>query len=121
MQETQNDISEKKSKENPLFLSLFWQVHLNTNLYLNIYLKQFLCSWTIPLFKKGLKTELDVNDLFPLSATSKSAVLGDKLQRAWKKELLESKRPSLWRALIKAFGPRYMTMLLFWLLIEGLR
>lgn len=80
-----------------------------------------LISWTIPLFKKGLKKELEENDLFALTAKFGSEVLGEKLELAWKEQQTRFKKPSLWKALIKVFGIKFIKLSLFWFLIEGLR
>lgn len=61
-------------------------------------------SWTIPLFYKGFYKDLEIEDLFKPLASHKSSVLGDKLEKAWKKELKLNKNPSLWRALRAVFG-----------------
>lgn len=78
-------------------------------------------SWTIPLFTKGLKCELEEEDLFYPSEQSESSVLGKKLEMIWEEELTRFNKPSLWRALIRCFGLEFITLSVIWFFIECLR
>lgn len=72
------------------------------------------------MFSKGLKSELKEEDLFFPPRKSKSSDLGKGLENFWKEELKCSK-PSLWRALIKTFGPTFIRLSIFWCIMEALR
>ncbi|KAF2896736.1 hypothetical protein ILUMI_09443 [Ignelater luminosus] len=60
--------------------------------------------WTIPIFCRGFQKDLEEEDLFKPLTSHKSSILGDKLEKAWKKELKLNKNPSLWKALRAVFG-----------------
>lgn len=63
-------------------------------------------SWMTPLMKYGYKNFLTQDDLWNLRRRDTTRVTGDQLEKVWEREL-EKKRPSLWRALFKAFGGPY--------------
>ncbi|KAF5281256.1 hypothetical protein FQA39_LY05142 [Lamprigera yunnana] len=64
--------------------------------------------YTIPTFIKGFKKDLEEEDLYETYTGHKSDVLGNKMERLWKKELERSKKanrkPSLSRVLLNCFG-----------------
>ncbi|KAJ9591422.1 hypothetical protein L9F63_002028, partial [Diploptera punctata] len=66
--------------------------------------------WTLPLFKKGFKRDLNTEDLYSPLKEHQSNYLGDKLERLWNVELEQSeikkKEPSLLKVIVKAFGTR---------------
>lgn len=65
-------------------------------------------SWVFPVFFKGRKRELVQDDLYQALDSHKSNVLGDKLSRAWQKEIKNArengKKPSLLSAMLNVFG-----------------
>lgn len=63
-------------------------------------------SWMTPLMKYGYKNFLTQDDLWNLRNRDTTRVTADQLDEVWEKEL-EKKKPSLWRALFKAFGGPY--------------
>ncbi|XP_067118442.1 ATP-binding cassette sub-family C member 4-like isoform X1 [Centruroides vittatus] len=71
----------------------------------SVFSRMFYC-WLYPLFMKGYKTELEVNDLYQNPKTDCSEKLGDRLQKQWDKEL-KKKHPSLLKAVIRTFGCLY--------------
>ncbi|RZC33096.1 multidrug resistance-associated protein [Asbolus verrucosus] len=64
-------------------------------------LKRF--SWTIPIFKKGLKKELSEEDLYQTLREHESNRLAKKLEKAWDDQLKQNLKPSLWKAIWKIF------------------
>ncbi|XP_060872943.1 probable multidrug resistance-associated protein lethal(2)03659 isoform X2 [Metopolophium dirhodum] len=71
-------------------------------------------SWILGIIKKGLKQELDLIDLYEILNEDSSELLGNKLQKLWNDELLNSKqknqKPSFFYTLFKMFGSTFM----FW-------
>ncbi|KAL1953834.1 hypothetical protein VTO42DRAFT_2129 [Malbranchea cinnamomea] len=63
-------------------------------------------SWMTPLMKFGYKNFLTQDDLWNLRQRDSTRTTGSQLDEAWAREL-EKKRPSLWRALFRAFGGPY--------------
>lgn len=63
-------------------------------------------SWMTPLMKYGYKHFLTQDDLWNLRNRDTTRVTANQLDKVWEKEL-EKKKPSLWRALFKAFGGPY--------------
>ncbi|KAG5894559.1 hypothetical protein JTB14_021541 [Gonioctena quinquepunctata] len=63
--------------------------------------KIFFC-WLVPFLSKGLKKEIDENDMYETRKPQKSTELGNKLESAWKKELNKS-NPSLTKSLFIVF------------------
>lgn len=65
------------------------------------------CRYTIGLFFKGYKKELDVEDVYNPLNQDRSQLLGGRLQRQWDKEIKKSGNgkydPSLIKALIRAY------------------
>ncbi|XP_046744998.1 ATP-binding cassette sub-family C member 4-like [Diprion similis] len=51
-----------------------------------------LCfGWTLPIFIKGAKRDLQITDLYDPLKSNESKELGDRLEREWKKELAKAK------------------------------
>ncbi|KAK9869799.1 hypothetical protein WA026_003531 [Henosepilachna vigintioctopunctata] len=69
----------------------------------NVLSKLFFC-WSIPIFYKGLKKQLNEEDLYETLKEHESSSLGDQLEEAWKDEQDDYKNPSLWRAFSRVFG-----------------
>ncbi|XP_046746905.1 ATP-binding cassette sub-family C member 4-like [Diprion similis] len=71
----------------------------------------WLCfGWTLPIFRKGYKRDLQIEDLYDPLKSNESESLGDRLEREWKKELAKRPKshPSLLRALIRIFWMPFM-------------
>ena len=64
-------------------------------------------SWMTPLMKYGYNYFLTQGDLWNLRQRDTTRVTGRRLEEIWEQEL-EKKKPSLWLALIKAFGAPYL-------------
>lgn len=64
-------------------------------------------SWMTPLMRRGYETYLTANDLPNLAADDRTVNCSSAFEQAWDTELTH-KSPSLIRALLKAFGGRYM-------------
>lgn len=66
------------------------------------------------MFFKGRKRELVQDDLYQALDSHKSSVLGDKLSKAWDKELKKceenGKEPSLLKAILNVFGWQIMLL-----------
>lgn len=77
----------------------------------NIISKIFL-TWSFPLFRRGYKEGITVNDLWRSSESDQSGRLGDRLEQAWQKEVLAAKqngtKPSFSKAIIRSFWFEYM-------------
>jgi len=74
-----------------------------------------LLYWLNPFIRKGFQKDLVLEDLYKVPEEDLSKDLGEKLKREWDKELRvsrEGKKPSLVRALCRAFG--------FWYLLSGI-
>ncbi|VVC94182.1 unnamed protein product [Leptidea sinapis] len=69
-------------------------------------------SWSFPLFAKGHKSGLSVDDLWKARQADHSGSLGDQLEVAWNEEVRRSKekniKPSLSRAIISCFWLEYL-------------
>ncbi|XP_078045915.1 putative multidrug resistance-associated protein lethal(2)03659 isoform X1 [Augochlora pura] len=91
-----------REKANPISVLLWW--------------------WTIGLFKKGYKKVLQTDDLYDPLKTDRSHVVGDRLEKRWKIELENAKRnkrrPSLLRAIFRAFLWEYSLLGLMQILNE---
>ncbi|KAJ5191465.1 Metal resistance protein YCF1 [Penicillium cinerascens] len=64
-------------------------------------------SWMTPLMKFGYKNYLTQDDLWNLRRRDTTRVTLDDLNEAWE-EQLQTRKPSLWIALFKAFGGPYL-------------
>ncbi|KAJ5323809.1 Metal resistance protein YCF1 [Penicillium atrosanguineum] len=64
-------------------------------------------SWMTPLMKFGYKNYLTQDDLWNLRRRDTTRATLDDLSEAWE-EQLQTKKPSLWIALFKAFGGPYL-------------
>ncbi|PKY06223.1 multidrug resistance-associated protein [Aspergillus campestris IBT 28561] len=64
-------------------------------------------SWMTPMMKFGYTNFLTQDDLWNLRPGDSTRATGGNLQERWNEEQ-EKKKPSLWLALFKAFGGRYM-------------
>ena len=63
-------------------------------------------SWMTPMMKYGYKNYLTQDDLWNLRERDTTRETTNNLEQAWEEELLK-KNPSLWLALVKAFGGPY--------------
>ncbi|OXA46434.1 Multidrug resistance-associated protein 4 [Folsomia candida] len=76
--------------------------------------------WINPLFRKGAKNDLAMDDLYSALKEDESERLGDQLEIAWKKQLEKKKsgkKPKLFRALISCFWKLY-AFLVFGLMLD---
>ncbi|EEC08526.1 ABC transporter, putative, partial [Ixodes scapularis] len=67
-------------------------------------------SWVTPLFKKGYRRTLQVEDLYACPKWERSERKTDRLQAEWEREVRKLKRgqqPSLFLAIVRAFGFTY--------------
>ncbi|XP_071052810.1 probable multidrug resistance-associated protein lethal(2)03659 isoform X1 [Onthophagus taurus] len=71
-------------------------------------ISMLLFLFTYPIFKKGIKKELEEDDIYELLKGYESEKLGSKFENQWKKEL-KNPKPSLLRVLFGVFGVEYMT------------
>ncbi|KAI7899459.1 multi drug resistance-associated protein MRP [Cokeromyces recurvatus] len=69
-------------------------------------------SWMTPLMQLGYKSPLVMDDLWNLRHDDETAVISQKFQKNWNKEL-QKEKPSLFRALFKTLGGRFMFAALF--------
>ncbi|RZC36634.1 multidrug resistance-associated protein, partial [Asbolus verrucosus] len=67
-----------------------------------------LCSWELPILVKGFKKDLSEDDLYPPLEEHRSKRLGDKLEELWQEEENFCEKPSLWRAIVKMFGLKFL-------------
>ncbi|XP_059049388.1 probable multidrug resistance-associated protein lethal(2)03659 isoform X2 [Achroia grisella] len=69
-------------------------------------------GWTLETFKLGYNRDIKESDLYGPLPEHRSDVLGDALQRTWDREveqrLADGSKPSLWKVLLKVFGPELM-------------
>ncbi|SPO01024.1 probable multidrug resistance protein [Cephalotrichum gorgonifer] len=70
-------------------------------------------SWMTPLMRNGYKQYLTEDDLWALARTDNTKTTGDAFERAWLYELEHRKKPSLWIAMIRAFGGPYAVAAFF--------
>ncbi|XP_027849264.2 probable multidrug resistance-associated protein lethal(2)03659 isoform X1 [Aphis gossypii] len=79
-------------------------------------------SWILKLIKKGLKKELDLIDLYTILEEDSSALLGNKLEKLWKEELINSKKknrnPSLLRTLFRMYGTQLICITIILTILE---
>jgi ABC-type multidrug transport system fused ATPase/permease subunit len=64
-------------------------------------------GWLTPLMKYGYKNYLTQDDMWNLRQRDTAKTTGGALEDAWQREL-KKKKPSLWIALIRAFGGPYL-------------
>ena len=70
-------------------------------------------SWMTPMMKFGYSTFLTEDDLWGLSKKDTTKATGDAFDQAWQYQLEHREHPSLWRALIGAYGGPYMLAAVF--------
>lgn len=77
----------------------------------NIFSRIFL-TWSFDLFRRGYKGSLTMANLWQACKVDESGQVGDRLEQAWELELENAKRyrkkPSLAKAIVKAFWFDYM-------------
>ena len=61
----------------------------------------------IPIFKKGNKTDLEFEHLCRCCADDETDKVSSNLRNKWNEELTKNADPSLMKAIIKAFWPKY--------------
>ncbi|KAJ8983685.1 hypothetical protein NQ317_003473 [Molorchus minor] len=83
-------IREKNPRENAFFLSVI------------------TFFYTLPLFKKGRKRNLDDADVYEVVPKCSSENLGNALENYWFKERRSNRNPSVIRALFSCYGKKYL-------------
>ncbi|KAE9537850.1 hypothetical protein AGLY_005822 [Aphis glycines] len=79
-------------------------------------------SWIFEIVKKGLKQNLNLNDLYKNLNEDSSELLGNKLQKLWNNDLINSEKknqkPSFLNTLFKMFGSTFMLWGIYITIIE---
>lgn len=57
---------------------------------------------------KGFRKELTEDDMYGTLKPHDSGMLGDRLQKAWDREVATKKDPSLWIAMARVFGVEFL-------------
>lgn len=97
-----------------MYLANTSQITMCMCIKLEIMLYILFFRWTIPIFLKGYRKDLEISDLPETLKTHKSEKLGNKLATAWEQEQARVKikggkgKPSLTRTLGKVFGLEIM-------------
>lgn len=65
-------------------------------------------SFTYNIFKKGIRKELNEEDVYEMLKDYRAKKLGDKLEREWDKEVKRNKDPSVFRMMLRCFGKTYV-------------
>lgn len=63
-------------------------------------------SFTFEIFKKGIKRDLEEDDIYKIIKDYKAEKLGDFLEQEWDKEKIK-KNPSILKVMFRLFGKRY--------------
>ncbi|KAL5236137.1 hypothetical protein ACI65C_003547 [Semiaphis heraclei] len=78
--------------------------------------------WILNFIKKGLKKELDLNDLYNVLDGDSSTFLGNKLEKFWDDELINAKtknrEPSFLKTLLKMFGTKFLLIGIFFTVLQ---
>lgn len=72
------------------------------------YIINLIFSFTYKIFKKGIKKELNEEDVYEMLKDYRAKKLGDKLEKEWNKELKRSQDPSVFRMMMRCFGKTYI-------------
>ncbi|XP_031635983.1 multidrug resistance-associated protein 4-like [Contarinia nasturtii] len=67
------------------------------------FISQIFFIWAIPIFKTTYDKVLDANDANEPLQRDRSSVLGDRIEKTWLEECKKKSKPSLVRAVVKAF------------------
>ena len=67
--------------------------------------------WILPLLRLASRQEIEIEDIYSVMHKDSTDYLGNRLSLAWKKEL-QSKSPSLHRAICKTFGLQFFFLTL---------
>jgi ATP-binding cassette subfamily C (CFTR/MRP) protein 4 len=67
---------------------------------------------------KNYKNDFTEEDTFPNLPEHSSEQLENELEKNWEEEVCSQKRPSLFRALFRMFGPKYMVYGVVLLVLE---
>jgi hypothetical protein len=80
----------------------------------------FYHRWTFSYFNyllwRGKKRDLVKEDFSPIEDDDKAEQMADDISREWKSEQARSSNPSLYRVLLKVYGPRYAVAGIFFFL-----
>lgn len=85
-------------------ISVSESIYVNTTCAINLNNSSF----TYKIFKKGIKKELNEEDVYEILKDYRAKRMGDKLEKEWKRELKRSKDPSVFRMMIRCFGKTYI-------------
>jgi hypothetical protein len=61
-------------------------------------------SYTLRLFRKGAKRELEEEDLYEVLSKCKASKLGDRMEQEWEKQKEKGKKNSILRLVIACYG-----------------
>ena len=75
-------------------------------------------SYTVTLFRKGHKQDLEEDDLYEVLSDYRSKELGDQLEAEWEKEKKRGKGISIFRVLWSCYGWEYFLLGLIQLIIK---
>ncbi|XP_060852278.1 LOW QUALITY PROTEIN: probable multidrug resistance-associated protein lethal(2)03659 [Rhopalosiphum padi] len=79
-------------------------------------------SWIFGIVKKGLKQDLNLIDLYGILNEDSSELLGNKLQKIWNNELINSEnknqKPNLLNTLFKMFGSTFIFLVISITIVE---
>ncbi|XP_030756720.1 probable multidrug resistance-associated protein lethal(2)03659 [Sitophilus oryzae] len=73
-------------------------------------LSELIFAYMFPIFKKTYKEKLTEDDLFSPLPSHDSAIIGEKLEKAWKEEHKKHKKFALHLALLRVFGIRFFIL-----------
>ncbi|XP_031628372.1 multidrug resistance-associated protein 4-like [Contarinia nasturtii] len=76
----------------------------------NFFSKIFLW-WTFPLFRKGYRKILHLDDIYQPLKCDRSELLGDRLETQWNKQALKPKRNALLKAIVATFWKDYILLI----------
>ncbi|CAG9768550.1 unnamed protein product [Ceutorhynchus assimilis] len=82
------------------------------------FLSKIFYIWMLPIFKVGLKKDLNEEDLLPPLKSHNAQDLGDKLEASWKYEITNRKNPSLWRAIWRVYWKDIIFTGCIWIIWE---
>lgn len=83
-----------------------------------IFLYKYNFSWTLPLFRLGLKKELTEKDVYPTLETHDANKLVNKIEKAWVRQKELNSRPSLWKAIWQVFKLDILKSMAFYLIVN---
>jgi len=73
-------------------------------------IKKYWLAYMIPLFRISFERQLTIEDIGPPPRVDYSRTLGLRLQQVYNQEILNRKRPSFIRSMMKTFGPQLLLL-----------